>query len=60
MIELVHINTRKIHVEEMGYGGIREVGRALPEVDKYTITTQADRMKDNLMDYAILGWSGYK
>ena len=55
MIELVH--TRMIHVEEMGYGGIREVGRILSEAEKDTVSAQADRMKDSLMDYTILGWS---
>ena len=53
MIEVVH--TRR-HVEKMGYGVIKEVWRAMPEVEKYTITTQVDKKEDNVMDCTMLGW----
>ena len=53
MIEVVH--TRR-QVERKGYGVIMEVERALPEVEKYTITTQVEKKEDNVMDCTMLGW----
>ena len=52
MIEVVH--TRR-QVEKMGYG--KEVGRAMPKVERYTITTQMDNNEeDNVMDSTMIEW----